>query len=110
MRHSHGQRHVAASVPCWTIPRASHFKHAPNAGGRRSVRALANSALFQVSGQRLGAIARGENRLLISTGLLTNAGYPSCQKEEPVLMDFYCIEEFLSLPEFHVIHPVLGPQ
>jgi predicted ATPase len=28
MVHSHAQRHVATSVPCWTILRASHFKHA----------------------------------------------------------------------------------
>jgi len=25
-------------------------------------------------------------------------------------MDFHCIEGWLGLPEFHVIHPVLGPQ
>ena len=27
--HSHGQRHVATSVPCWTMLPAFHCKHAP---------------------------------------------------------------------------------
>ncbi len=31
------------------------------------------------------------------------------QKEEPVLMDFHCIEALLNLPEFRVIDQVLGP-
>ena len=30
--HSHGPRHVATSVPWWTMPRAFHFKHTPMQG------------------------------------------------------------------------------
>ena len=39
-----------------------------------------------------------------------NSGNLYDQKEEPVLMDFHCIEALLDLPEFRVIAQVIGPK
>ena len=41
---------------------------------------------------------------------LLNSGNQHPQKEETVLMDFYCMEAFIDLPEFQVINQVIRPQ
>ena len=73
--HSYGQRHVTISVPCWTMPRASHFTHAP-------MQEAASQAVLQ----------RTRQRHLRHVPLVLEAQFPDTAATQPEMLAHHYTE------------------